>query len=133
MENLDIRWKQRFQNFEKSIRVLEQALEISHPDVVQKAGIIQLFEVSFELGWKVMKDFSEFSGFMDIRSPRESIKKAFEMELITDGQIWLEALENRNVSSHAYDEEKINLILVDIRTRYITLLRNLIKVLKNKL
>lgn len=53
MENTDIRWKQRFQNFERSLQYLEQALQITHPDIIQKAGLIQFFEMSFELAWNV--------------------------------------------------------------------------------
>lgn len=49
MENKDIRWKQRFQNFSKSLQYLEQALSIPQPDIIQKAGLIQFFEMSFEL------------------------------------------------------------------------------------
>ncbi len=49
MENLDIRWKQRFQNFTKALNYLELALNIENPDIVQKAGIIQFFEKGFEL------------------------------------------------------------------------------------
>ncbi len=43
MENKDIRWKQRFQNFEKSLKYLEDALSISQPDMIQRAGLIQFF------------------------------------------------------------------------------------------
>ncbi len=49
LENLDIRWKQRFQNFTKALNYLELALNIEKPNIVQKAGIIQFFEKGFEL------------------------------------------------------------------------------------
>lgn len=49
MENKDTRWRQRFQNFERSLQYLEQALEIKQPDIIQKAGLIQFFEMSVEL------------------------------------------------------------------------------------
>ena len=77
MENPDVRWKQRFSNFSKSMNYLEQALTIQSPDIVQKAGIIQFFEMSFELSWKVLKDYLEEQGFEDVKSPRAAIKQAF--------------------------------------------------------
>ncbi len=68
MENKDVRWKQRFQNFERALKYLEQALNISQPDIIQKAGLIHFFEMSFELAWNVIKDYLE-EGFIEIKSP----------------------------------------------------------------
>ena len=59
MEQKDIRWKQRFQNFEKSLKYLEQAMKTEHSDIIQKAGLIQFFEMTFELAWNVIKDYLE--------------------------------------------------------------------------
>jgi len=52
-----------------------------------------------------MKDFLEEQGFNEVKSPRDSIKKAFETGLISDGHGWLKLMEDRNLTSHAYDEE----------------------------
>jgi nucleotidyltransferase substrate binding protein (TIGR01987 family) len=59
----DIRWKQRFTNLKKAFDGLSQALTIDNPDIVQRAGIIQFFEMSFELSWKTIKDYLEYNGF----------------------------------------------------------------------
>ena len=85
MENDDIRWKQRFQNFEKAMTHLEFAMKIKDPDIIQKAGMIQFFEMSYELAWNTVKDFLESQGFYEINSPRSALKKAFETGLISDG------------------------------------------------
>ena len=61
--------------------------------------------MSFELAWKTMKDYLEEQGFIDIKSPRDTIKKAFETELVADGAGWLKALVDRNLTSHTYEEE----------------------------
>lgn len=81
----DIRWKQRYQNFKKSLQYLEKAINIKDPDIIRKAGLIRFFEISFELAWNTMKDYLEDQGFIDIKSPRTAIKKAFEIDLVTDG------------------------------------------------
>ncbi|MEJ7684905.1 MAG: nucleotidyltransferase substrate binding protein [Segetibacter sp.] len=78
MESKDIRWKQRFQNFERSLQYLEQALKIQQPDIIQKAGLIQFFERSFELAWNVVKDYLEEQGFIEIKSPRSALKKVLK-------------------------------------------------------
>jgi len=118
----DIRWKQRFENFKNSLINLELAKKIEEPDIIQKAGLIQLFEISFELGWKVLKDYLESQGFNDVKSPRAAIKKAFELGLIDNGEAWLEALQDRNLSTHTYDEGISNQIVDEIKKRYFNIL-----------
>ena len=130
--NQDIRWKQRFQNFEKSLHYLDEAMKIINPDIVQKAGLIQFFEMSFELAWNTLKDYLEEQGFIDVKSPRAAIKKAFETGLITDGHTWLKALENRNLTSHTYDENTANQVVELIRNNYYSLLASLEKELKGR-
>ncbi len=132
MENEDIRWKQRFQNFERSLKYLEQALSISNPDIIQKAGLIQFFEMSFELAWNVIKDYLEEQGFIEIRSPRSALKKAFETGLILDGHSWMQLLDDRNITSHAYDEATIDMIERLIHQKYYPLLKQLYDTLNNR-
>lgn len=121
----DIRWKQRFENFEKSVKHLEYALEIENPDIVQKAGIIQFFELTYELAWKLMKDYLEAQGFSDVKSPRSAIKKSFESGLITDGHTWMELLLDRNLTAHTYDEAKATEVEKLIKNKYFSLLKDL--------
>jgi nucleotidyltransferase substrate binding protein (TIGR01987 family) len=132
MSGLDIRWRQRYQNFEKSLRYLEQAMAINNPDIIQRAGLIQFFEMSFELAWNTLKDYLEEQGFIDVKSPRAAIKKAFETGLVTDGHNWLKALEDRNLTSHTYDEATANQVVELIRNSYYPLLAALNQELKGR-
>ena len=125
MTTQDIRWRQRFQNFEKSFSYLEQAIDIEDPEIVQRAGLIQFFEMTFELAWKMLKDYLEAQGFLDINSPRAVLKKAFEIGLINDGHQWLQSLQDRNLTSHTYNEEIAVEIETTIRQTYYPLLRQL--------
>lgn len=84
-------------------------------------GLIQAFEITFELAWKVMKDYLEYSGF-EVNSPRAAIKQAFQSLLITDGQTWLNALDGRNITAHVYDESKAIAVEQTIRNSYAQLL-----------
>jgi len=120
----DIRYKQRFENFEKSFLLLQHALNISEPSIVEKAGIIQFFEITFELSWKLMKDYLSYIGY-DIKSPREAIKTSFSIEIIIDGEIWLDALSDRNLTVHTYDESQANEIYMKIERVYFKLLQEL--------
>lgn len=128
----DIRYKQRFDNFEKSFSLLKSGLEVEDATILEKAGVIQFFEMSFELAWKLMKDYLNFQGY-DIKTPREAIKKGFELELIDDGKIWLEALTDRNLTVHTYDEAQAEEIYERIRDRYFPLLESLYETFKEKI
>ena len=122
MNNKDRRWQQRFQNFSKALFHLENALQIAEPDFLQKAGIIQFFEVSFELAWNMVKDFLEEEGFVDVKSPRSALKKAFEISLLSSGHAWMELLVDRNLTAHTYDEAKATAVEELIHRKYFPLL-----------
>ncbi|MFH0709721.1 MAG: nucleotidyltransferase substrate binding protein [Pseudomonadota bacterium] len=98
-----VRCRQRMVNYTKSLAHLRTTVEKESLNEIEKAGLIQFFEVAFELSWKVMKDYLITEGY-DVKSPREAIKTAFDYGLITDGAKWLEALEKRNLAAHTYDE-----------------------------
>ncbi|MCK9421044.1 MAG: nucleotidyltransferase substrate binding protein [Bacteroidales bacterium] len=132
MDN-DIRWVQRFQNFEKSFLLLSNAIQNEHQDVVYRAGIIQFFEMCFKLAWKTMKDYLEGQGFDQISSPRDTIKIAFQNNLIIDGHLWLQALDDRNLTVHTYDESTAQKLEELIRNLYFPMISKLITYLKLRL
>ena len=133
MDLTDVRWIQRFRNFEKALTHLNEALDIDDPDIIQKAGLIHFFEMTFELSWNLMKDYLEEQGYTDVVTPRAAIKKAFEIGLITDGHRWLKLLEDRNLTSHTYDEQKASDVEQLIRSQYHPLLQSLYKLMREKL
>ncbi|MDY0086127.1 MAG: HI0074 family nucleotidyltransferase substrate-binding subunit [Bacteroidales bacterium] len=122
-------WKHSFHDFEKVLKIIEESKTIQNPDQFHHFGVIHFFEISFELAWKIMKDYLEAEGFLEIKSPRDAIKQAFNIELIVQGHLWLEALENRNLSVHTYNEALANELVNNIKNNYLPLLLEL----KNKL
>ena len=128
----DIRYIQRFENFEKSFLLLKKSLDIPNPSIVEKAGIIQFFETTFELSWKLMKDYEEYLGY-DVKSPREAIKTAFSIDLIYDGETWIDALMDRNLTVHTYDEETANEVYEKIKNEYYNLTYQLYTFFKEKI
>lgn len=121
MENQDIRWKQRFQHFIGAFKQLKNAkniqLERSFTEL-ELQGVIQAFEVTQELSWKVMKDFLEEQGKTDLFESKNAVKEAFNVGLITNGEIWLEMIKSRNITSHIYDQSEILEILTIILNDY---------------
>jgi len=126
LERKDIRWRQRFQNFQSAFRLLEEAIAIDGPSEVERAGLIQFFEMTFELSWKLLKDYMEEEGFT-VKTPRQVIKQAFQSEFITDGHVWIDALADRNLTVHTYQEETARKVEQKIRQEYFPILRDLNK------
>lgn len=124
MTSYELRWEQRFQNFSRSFLLLEKGTELDHPSVIERAGMIQFFEVAFEQSWKVLKDFLEEEGFI-VKSPRDAIKTAFQYGFIENADIWLEALKDRNLTTHTYDEETAEKVENNIKQRYYPILKSL--------
>ena len=111
----DIRWKQRFQNFSKALTLLREPLtrEASSLSDLEKEGIVQRFEITFELGWKALKDYLIFNGVVfQQMTPRDVIKQGFSSKVISDGQLWIDMLDRRNLLAHIYDESLLDEPLV---------------------
>ncbi len=130
-ELLDVRWIQRFIHFRKAFHLLEQTLKIEQPSDAERAGLIQFFEMSFELGWKVLKDYLEEEGFTVV-SPRDAIKQAFQAGLLDDGHVWIEALKDRNLTVHTYEEKIALAVEQKIREAYFPALLSMFKTFESK-
>lgn len=128
----DVRWKQRFINFEKSYRLLEKYINTPIESELERAGIIQLFEILFELSWKLMKDYLEAQELI-VKSPREAIKQAFQIGLIEDGHIWIDGLADRSLTVHTYDEKLAEKMINDIVNVYFPVLKKLYNKLNKEL
>jgi len=113
----DIRWKQRFQNYRKALATIRNAVELAASRELtdlEKQGMIQGFEFTFELAWNVMKDYLEEQGVTDIIGSKNAIRHAFNKGLIEDGEAWMEMVKGRNLSTHSYDEETAEKLLKTI-------------------
>ncbi|MCP9754683.1 nucleotidyltransferase [Lacihabitans sp. CCS-44] len=132
MDNQDIRWKQRFANYRLALANLTEGIEISKPSDLEKSGIIQIFEYTFELAWKTMKDYLKEME-VEVNYPREVIKTAFSYELIEDGDTWIDMLEKRNLMSHTYDKKNAELAYSLIKNEYFEKLKTLEAYLSKKL
>ncbi|MCK5099937.1 MAG: nucleotidyltransferase substrate binding protein [Desulfobacteraceae bacterium] len=103
--NQDIRWKQRFQNFEKAYHQFNDAVSsVDNLSVLEKEGMIQRFEYTFELAWKAMKRTLKEEG-SEIGSPKQVFRSAFEAKLIDNLEQWFALLKERNLTVHTYNEE----------------------------
>jgi len=124
----DIRWQQRFSNYQKALSQLTAAVELSTQrelSDLEKQGLIQAFEYTHELAWKTLKDFFAFQGQTEIYGSRDATRTAFRLGLIEDGEGWMDMIKNRNRTSHTYNKETAEEIILAIINNYAELFTTL--------
>lgn len=114
----DVRWEQRFQNFQRALDALGRGLNQTEYNELERQGLIQSFEYCYELAWKTLQDIIVDRGFIDVAGPRPVFQKAFELGLVSNGHEWMQMLKSRNSTGHTYDEKQALEIILVIRSRY---------------
>jgi len=136
----DIRWHQRFSNFNKAFFKLEQAIAYIKHDFIEdekdkidaedlgyvldemiKEGLIQRFEYTHELAWNVMKDYAEYQGNNTVGGSRDATREALQLKIIENGEVWMDMIQSRNKTTHTYNESTANEIYRKIMEDYIPL------------
>jgi nucleotidyltransferase substrate binding protein (TIGR01987 family) len=125
----DVRWKQRFQNFERAFTFFSKSCKLEAYDELQGAGLVQSFEFTFELCWKTLKDYLQNQG-LEVSFPREVIKEAFSAKLIEDGVLWIEMLDKRNELTHTYNQEQAKKAVDTIRSKYLPPIEQVYQVMR---
>lgn len=116
---------EKLNDYKRASARLNEATKIQLESDIVYDGVIQRFEFTFELSWKLMKIFLEYTGITEIKSPRATIREAFTYGLIEDGEQWIDMMVDRNKTSHLYDEREAKLIYEKIKSNYSHILSNL--------
>jgi nucleotidyltransferase substrate binding protein (TIGR01987 family) len=117
----DIRWKQRFENFQRALKQLSLAMDLKAQrplSDLEQQGLIQGFEFTHELAWNVLKDYLEMEGIQGLIGSRSTAREAFKRGLVMDGEAWMDMIEKRNLSSHTYNQTVALTIVEAIAERY---------------
>ncbi len=120
----DIRWRQRFSNYQKALAQLANAVELSQRrplSELEQQGLVQAFEYTYEMAWNTMRDYLIYQGISDLVGSRDTIRESFSQGLIIDGEGWMDMLVDRNRSSHTYNLAVAETIVTNILTRYFPL------------
>lgn len=146
----DIRWEQRFRNFNKALKKLSDAVDFIKNnfslendksdevalhvilDEIVKEGLIQRFEYTHELAWNVMKDYAHYQGNTEVAGSRDATREAFQLQLIPDGKLWMDMIGSRNKTSHTYNEETAEEIYGKILRSYYPALVEFQSTMENK-
>ena len=123
------RWMYRFDNYSKALSLLSEAAQLSKTralSALEKEGVIQRFEYTWELAWKVLKDYLEHQGIvLATITPTASIKAALAAQVIDEGDVWIAALDARNKMSHVYNAQQFEAIIAHIETDFLRILKKL--------
>lgn len=138
--NNDIRWKQRFDNYKKALAKLSEGVTLlssgnsyaTAVNEIMQEGLIQRFEYTLELAWNVMKDYEQYQGINDIQGSRSAMRHAFSLKLINDRE-WMNSVDDRNLSTHDYDQKTADEIRDKIINVYCPLFVDFEKTMEAKL
>ncbi|MDR6860606.1 nucleotidyltransferase substrate binding protein [Variovorax guangxiensis] len=120
----DIRWQQRLDNYARALAQLTSAVTLAAQrplSELEQQGLIQAFEFTHELAWKVMKDYFDYQGAHQITGSRDATRQAFAVGLVDDGETWMEMIQSRNQSSHTYNRATATALAQRITDRYAAL------------
>jgi nucleotidyltransferase substrate binding protein (TIGR01987 family) len=120
-QNPDVRWRQRFENFQGAFAQLTKAVALARQrplSELEQQGLIQAFEFTHELAWNVLKDYLEAQGYVDIIGSRGATRTAFQNGLVEDGEAWMDMIKARNRTTHTYNCKVAESIAKDILNRF---------------
>lgn len=129
----DIRWIQRFRNFQKALSQMKKFIDKGSLNELEEQGFIKAFEYTYELAWNTMKDLLIYQGKTGLIGSRDTIREAFKVEVIQDGETWMDMLKNRNLTTHTYNEDTANEIAQKIYKNYYKCFVDLEKYLKERM
>jgi len=124
-DSLDIRWQQRFANYQKALAQLRKFIGQGTLNELEEQGIIQCFKYTHELAWKTLKDFLENSGNSAIFGSKDVTREAFKLGLIDEGETWMAMIKDRNQTSHTYNPQTAKAIVENIKNRFFVLFESL--------
>lgn len=124
-ENSEIRWVQRFANYKKALAQLEKFAAQNKLNELEEQGLIQAFEYTHELAWNVLRDYLRSQGDFTIHGSRDATRGAFKFELIQDGEIWMDMIQDRNRTSHTYNQVTADMITKNIINHYVDCFKKL--------
>ncbi len=121
MQSQEVRWIQRANSFERALGRLRAAVKLAEQrklSDLEAQGLIQGFEYTHELAWKTLKNFLETQGAMNLYGSRDTTRMAFRNGLIENGEVWMDMVDKRNLTSHTYDEDTAAQVVTTIRDAY---------------
>ena len=120
-----IRWQQRFVNYTRALEQLERFFDPPALNEREQQGLIKAFEYTFELAWNTLRDLLRSQGNESLLGSRDTLREAFRLELIQDGESWMLMIQDRNLTSHTYNRATADAIAANIQHHYLSCFQSL--------
>ena len=121
----DTRWQQRFANYQLALQQLDTFFEPPALNDREQQGLIKAFEYTFELAWNSLRDLLRSQGNSTLLGSRDTLREAFRLGLIEDGETWMLMIQDRNLTSHTYNRSTAEAIAANIVDRYLPCFKDL--------
>lgn len=129
----DVRWQQRFQNYNKALAQLELFVEPPALNEREQQGLIKAFEYTFELAWNTLRDLLRSQGNASLYGSRDTLREAFRLGLIDAGETWMMMIQDRKLTSHTYNRATADAIGDQIISSYLPCFQQLRASLEQRL
>ena len=126
----DIRWQQRFSNYNRALAQLETFVEPPALNEREQQGLIKAFEYTFELAWNTLRDLLRSQGNTTLLGSRDTLREACRLGLIDAGESWMLMIQDRNLTSHSYNRATADAIAAQILNSYLPCFQQLSQRLK---
>ena len=123
----------KWQNYRNALARLAEAIHEPEPDEYVYDSVVKRFEFVYELAWRLMKALIEYKGGGEPKFPRDVFREAFAGGIITDGEVWLAMMRDRNLTSHTYDDIHAKEVYAKVRDSYYTHCEDLAKLLQGEI
>ena len=114
------RWSEKIKDLENAVSRLDEAIKDSKKIELStlKDGVIQRFEFALELSWKILKTYLVNEGIDCVNTPKSVVREAYKAGIIKSGEIWIEMIDDRNLTSHIYSQSMADDIYLRITKKY---------------
>ena len=129
----DIGWQQRFNNYLQALAQLETFFQPPALNEREQQGLIKAFEYTFELAWNTLRDLLRSQGDATLLGSRDTLREAFRLGLIADGEAWMLMIQDRNLTSHTYNRSTADAIGDNISSSYLACFQQLRSLLEQRL
>lgn len=114
------RWSEKIKDLENAVSRLDETIKDSKKIELStlKDGVIQRFEFTLELSWKILKTYLVNEGIDCVNTPKSVVREAYKAGIIKNGEIWIEMIDDRNLTSHIYSQSMADDIYLRITKKY---------------
>jgi nucleotidyltransferase substrate binding protein (TIGR01987 family) len=111
--------RKKLEQVEKALSTLEEIFNEPYSKIVRDAGV-QRFEYTFEVLWKLLKEYLSYKEGIMCNSPKSCFREAFSVGILSEEETvsFIQMTDDRNLTSHTYDEEVADLLFGKVRGYY---------------